>query len=58
MGCGRGAGDYRTLFIEPARVVAITAADVQRVAADMFRPQNRVTGVVRRGEASPLVRRA
>lgn len=51
-------GDYRTLFIEPARVEAITAADVQRVAADMFRPQNRVTGVVRRGEASPLVRRA
>jgi predicted Zn-dependent peptidase len=46
------------LFIEPARVEAITAADVQRVAADMFRPQNRVTGVVRRGEASPLVRRA
>ena len=37
------AGDYRKLFEEVPRVQSVTAADVRRVAAEIFRPENRTT---------------
>lgn len=38
-------GDWRLLFINRDRVKAVTAADVQRVAAAYLKPSNRTTGV-------------
>jgi len=41
-------GDWRKLFDYVARLEAVTAADVQRVAQDTLRPGNRVVGILRR----------
>jgi zinc protease len=37
-------GDWRTLFIDRDRIAAVTAADVQRVAAAYFKESNRTFG--------------
>jgi predicted Zn-dependent peptidase len=39
-------GDYHRLFSAEARVEAVTAADIQRVARKTFRADNRVSGHV------------
>ena len=48
------AGDYRNIFDEPANVAAVTAEDVQRVAAKYFQPGNRISGHVLKGANSPV----
>ena len=40
-------GDWRAAFTELDAIDAVTAADVQRVAAETFRPTNRTVGVIR-----------
>ncbi|MBF2072584.1 MAG: insulinase family protein [Synechococcales cyanobacterium C42_A2020_086] len=37
-------GDWRNLFTQLAAIDAVTAADVQRVANQLFQPQNRTVG--------------
>ena len=44
------AGDYRRLFSEMPAVQAVTAADVKRVGAALFREENKVTVVARDAE--------
>jgi zinc protease len=40
-------GDYRKAFDEPAAFEAVTAAQVQALAAKILRTQNRTTGLLK-----------
>jgi len=40
-------GDWRELFTQLAAIDAVTAADVQRVAGEIFRKSNRTVGVIK-----------
>ena len=39
------SGDWRLMFLNRDRMAKVTAADVQRVAANYFKPSNRTVGV-------------
>jgi len=47
------AGDYRKLFEAPAFYEAVTAADVQALAKQILRVQNRTTGLLKPVPAAP-----
>jgi zinc protease len=44
-------GDYRKLFEAPAAYQRVTTADIQRVAAKLFRRENRTVGFVAQSES-------
>ena len=46
-------GDYRKLFDAPAAYAAVTAADVQTLAKQILRVQNRTTGLLKPVSAAP-----
>ena len=39
-------GDYRLAFDAPARYAAVSAADIQALAAKLLRQRNRTTGIL------------
>ena len=50
-------GDYRKAFAEPAAFEAVTAAQVQALAAKILRTQNRTTGLLK-PVAAPAAKKA
>jgi zinc protease len=50
-------GDYRKLFSEPEDIEKVTPADIQRVAKDLFREENRTTGILDAQPAAPQATR-
>jgi zinc protease len=40
------SGDYRKLFDAPAQFERVTVADIQRVASNLFRRENRTVGFI------------
>jgi zinc protease len=51
-------GDYRKLFDAPAAFEAVTAADIQALAIQILRVQNRTTGLLKPVTAAPAVQPA
>ncbi|MDQ3039888.1 MAG: insulinase family protein [Pseudomonadota bacterium] len=51
-------GDYRKLFEAPAAFEAVSAADVQSLAKDILRVQNRTTGLLKPVAAAPTTQPA
>ena len=51
-------GDYRKLFDAPAAYDAVTAADVQALAKQILRVQNRTTGILKPVAAAPAAHAA
>lgn len=48
-------GDWRNVFEELKAIEGVTAADVQRVAQETFRPENRTVGrLISAGETAPV----